>query len=132
MLLKKKLNKHTIYVISCYSRLKTRFTFNYISCRANIYEYHYLECVRFQRLFATYNLKIDQAHIKYLIWIFGVHCEHMKAISVIKQKSYPCTPFTSYLVINVQKRVLILTVLHVKQTYTNIIILETVTFQAFI
>jgi hypothetical protein len=30
---------YTIYVISCYSRLKTRFKFSYASYRANIYEY---------------------------------------------------------------------------------------------
>jgi hypothetical protein len=38
---------YTTYVISCYTRLKTRFKFNYASCRANIYEYYYLERVKF-------------------------------------------------------------------------------------
>jgi hypothetical protein len=38
---------HSIYFTPCYSRMKRGFKFNYGSCRANIYEYHYLQMVRF-------------------------------------------------------------------------------------
>jgi hypothetical protein len=39
---------------------------------------------RFQLLFSTNSVKIDQSNMKYMIWTFGVHCEHTLAISVIK------------------------------------------------
>jgi hypothetical protein len=70
---------YTIYVISCYSHLKTHSYLNNASWRANVYEYHHLERIIFPaRIY--HKLSVDRP-IKHKIRYLVIWCPLWSPVS---------------------------------------------------